>query len=149
MIQDPIAILSVLLATVLVSLHLAARYEWAKKASPVILIIFGAAVCSNLGLIPTDLGQLRRKQPGAIAVECLVIEVLVHLVTEGEDQAAAAPHPFLEARHPGLAEPVEVGDEDHLILAELDRLKIIVVDDLHDHAGLGRPCRGERTLHEE
>ena len=54
MIQDPIAILSVLLATVLVSLHLAARYEWARKASPVMLIIFAAALCSNLGLIPTD-----------------------------------------------------------------------------------------------
>ncbi len=92
MIQDPIAILSVLLATVLVSLHLAARYEWAKKASPVMLIIFGAALCSNLGLIPTEAPLY-----GAIAGFAVPFAVSVILFTVNLRDVLAAGRPMLAA----------------------------------------------------
>ncbi|MDX1502638.1 MAG: hypothetical protein R3325_09760, partial [Thermoanaerobaculia bacterium] len=54
MLQTPLAILAVLLAVILGSLWLVRRYPWAERLSPIIWIIFGCALCSNLGLIPTD-----------------------------------------------------------------------------------------------
>ena len=54
MIQDPLAILSVLLGVMAFSLWMVHRYRWAERLSPIIWIIFTSALCSNLGLIPTD-----------------------------------------------------------------------------------------------
>ena len=92
MIQEPIAILGVLLATVSVSLHLATRYELARRASPVMLIIFGAALCSNLGLIPTDAPLY-----GAIAGFAVPFAVSVILFTVNLRDVLAAGRPMLAA----------------------------------------------------
>ena len=54
MLQLPLAIISVLLGTIFVSLQLVKRYKWAERVSAVLLILFISAVTSNLGLIPTQ-----------------------------------------------------------------------------------------------
>ncbi|MGI9517959.1 MAG: DUF819 domain-containing protein [Pirellulaceae bacterium] len=54
MISDPLAILAVLLGVICLALHLVERYQWARRVSAIMLIIFLSALCSNLGLIPTD-----------------------------------------------------------------------------------------------
>ena len=54
MLNDPLAIIAVLVSVVCVSRHLADRYMWARRVSVIILIIFGSALCSNLGLIPSE-----------------------------------------------------------------------------------------------
>lgn len=54
MIDDPLAILAVLLGVICLALHLVQRYQWARRVSAIMLIIFMSALCSNLGLIPTD-----------------------------------------------------------------------------------------------
>ena len=53
MLQPPLAIISVLLGAIFISLQLVKRYKWAEKMSAVLLIIFTSALASNLGLIPT------------------------------------------------------------------------------------------------
>ena len=53
MIEEPLAVVAVLLGVVSASLWLVGRYPWAKRMSAIIWIIFGSALCSNLGLIPT------------------------------------------------------------------------------------------------
>jgi uncharacterized membrane protein len=54
MIQEPLAIIAVLLGAIFFSLRMVQRYAWAKRFSAIIWIIFTSALCSNLGLIPTD-----------------------------------------------------------------------------------------------
>jgi uncharacterized membrane protein len=54
MIQQPLAIIAVLLGAIFFSLRMVHRYAWAKRLSVIIWIIFTSALCSNLGLIPTD-----------------------------------------------------------------------------------------------
>ena len=54
MIKEPLAILAVLLGVICLSLQLVERYRWAQRISAIMLIIFLSALCSNLGLIPTD-----------------------------------------------------------------------------------------------
>jgi uncharacterized membrane protein len=54
MIQEPLAVVSVLLGVIAFSLWMVHRYGWAERLSPIIWIIFTSALCSNLGLIPTD-----------------------------------------------------------------------------------------------
>ena len=54
MLNDPFVILTVLFGVILFSLKLVDRYRWAEKMSPVMLVLFFAALVSNLGIIPTD-----------------------------------------------------------------------------------------------
>ena len=54
MIQQPLAVVAVLLGAIVFSLRMVRRYGWAERLSPIIWIIFTSALCSNLGLIPTD-----------------------------------------------------------------------------------------------
>ena len=54
MIQQPLAILAVLLGAIFFSLRMVKRFAWAEKLSAVMWIIFTSALASNLGLIPTD-----------------------------------------------------------------------------------------------
>ncbi len=54
MLQQPLAILAVLLGAIFFSLRMVKRYAWAEKLSAVMWIIFTSALASNLGLIPTD-----------------------------------------------------------------------------------------------
>lgn len=54
MLQQPLAILAVLLGVIMFSLHLVKRFKWAAKMSNIIWIIFISALASNLNLIPTD-----------------------------------------------------------------------------------------------
>ena len=54
MIQEPLAIVAVLLGVIVFSLRMVDRYAWAARMSTIIWVIFSSALCSNLGLIPTD-----------------------------------------------------------------------------------------------
>ncbi|MDH3404005.1 MAG: DUF819 family protein [Acidobacteriota bacterium] len=54
MIQEPLAVVAVLLGVVFLSLRLVGRYPWAERVSAILWIIFGSALASNLGLIPKD-----------------------------------------------------------------------------------------------
>ncbi len=54
MIQEPLAILAVLLGAIYFSLKMVNRYVWAERLSTIMWIIFTCAILSNLGLIPTD-----------------------------------------------------------------------------------------------
>ncbi len=54
MIQEPLAVVAVLLGVVFFSLRMVHAYAWAERFSAIIWIIFTSALCSNLGLIPTD-----------------------------------------------------------------------------------------------
>jgi len=54
MITEPLAILAVLLGAILFATWITKRYTWAARFSVVLWIIFGAALCSNLGIIPGD-----------------------------------------------------------------------------------------------
>ncbi len=54
MITEPLAIFAVLLGVIWLALQLVHRYAWAKRLSAIMLIIFLSALCSNLGLIPTQ-----------------------------------------------------------------------------------------------
>ena len=51
MIDHPLQLAAVFLAVVLLSVWLDARYSWARKISPVVLILFFAGLVSNVGLI--------------------------------------------------------------------------------------------------
>ena len=51
MIEDTYQLTAVFLGVVLLSVWLDSRYEWARKISPVVLILFLAGVLSNIGLI--------------------------------------------------------------------------------------------------
>jgi uncharacterized membrane protein len=51
MITDPYALLAVFLGLVLLSVWLDARYAWARKISPVVMILFLAGLLSNIGLL--------------------------------------------------------------------------------------------------
>ena len=51
MIGQPLQLAAVFLAVVLLSVWLDARYSWARKISPVVLILFFAGLVSNVGLI--------------------------------------------------------------------------------------------------
>jgi len=50
-IEDPYQLTAVFLGVVLLSVWLDSRYEWARKISPVVMILFLAGVLSNIGLI--------------------------------------------------------------------------------------------------
>ncbi len=54
MIQQPVAVVAVLLGAIFFSLRMVDRYGWAARMSPIIWIIFTSALFSNFGLIPTD-----------------------------------------------------------------------------------------------
>ncbi len=54
MLQEPLAILTVLVGVILVSVRLCERYTWAARVSSVVWVLLLAAAVSNLGLIPTD-----------------------------------------------------------------------------------------------
>jgi uncharacterized membrane protein len=54
MITEPLAILAVLLGAIIFAVWITKRYAWAARFSVVLWIIFGSALCSNLGLIPDD-----------------------------------------------------------------------------------------------
>ena len=54
MVQEPLAIIAVLLGAIFFSLKMINRYPWAEKLSAIMWIIFTSAILSNLGLIPTD-----------------------------------------------------------------------------------------------
>ncbi len=54
MIQEPLAVVAVLLGVIFFSLRMVNAYAWAERFSAIIWIIFTSALCSNLGLIPTD-----------------------------------------------------------------------------------------------
>ncbi len=54
MIQEPLAVVAVLLGVIFFSLQMVSRYAWAERFSAIIWIIFTSALCSNLGLIPTE-----------------------------------------------------------------------------------------------
>ena len=54
MIQEPLAVVAVLLGAIFFSLRMVDRYGWAARMSPIIWIIFTSALFSNFGLIPTD-----------------------------------------------------------------------------------------------
>ena len=51
MIDQPIQLAAVFLGLILLSVWLDERYSWARKISPVVLILFFAGLVSNLGLI--------------------------------------------------------------------------------------------------
>jgi uncharacterized membrane protein len=51
MIRDPYALLAVFLGLVTLSVWLDSRYAWARKISPVVLILFLAGLLSNIGLL--------------------------------------------------------------------------------------------------
>jgi uncharacterized membrane protein len=50
-IEDPYQLTAIFLGLVLLSVWLDSRYEWARKISPVVMILFLAGVLSNIGLI--------------------------------------------------------------------------------------------------
>lgn len=54
MIQDPLAIVAVLFAVICFSLFMVNRFKWAERLSPILWILFVGALCSNVGLIPTN-----------------------------------------------------------------------------------------------
>lgn len=54
MIQNPLAIVAVLLAAVVFSVVLTRRYAWAARMSTILWIIFTGAILSNAGLIPKN-----------------------------------------------------------------------------------------------
>ena len=54
MITEPLAIFAVLLAAIVFSLWMTKRFAWASRLSVVMWIIFISALCSNLGLIPSN-----------------------------------------------------------------------------------------------
>ena len=54
MIQQPLAILAVLLGAIYFSLKMVNRFVWAERLSTIMWIIFTSAILSNVGLIPTD-----------------------------------------------------------------------------------------------
>jgi len=51
MIEAPNQLLTIFLGLVLLSVWLDSRYGWARKISPVVMILFLAGLVSNLGLI--------------------------------------------------------------------------------------------------
>jgi uncharacterized membrane protein len=51
MIEDPYQLTAIFLGVVLLSVWLDSRYAWARKISPVVMILFLAGVLSNIGLI--------------------------------------------------------------------------------------------------
>ena len=51
MIEDPSQLTAIFLGVVLLSVWLDSRYAWARKISPVVMILFLAGVLSNIGLI--------------------------------------------------------------------------------------------------
>jgi uncharacterized membrane protein len=51
MIEQPVQLAAVFLGLILLSVWLDARYAWARKISPVVLILFFAGLVSNVGLI--------------------------------------------------------------------------------------------------
>jgi uncharacterized membrane protein len=51
MIEDTYQLIAVFLGVVLLSVWLDSKYEWARKISPVVMILFLAGVLSNIGLI--------------------------------------------------------------------------------------------------
>jgi len=53
-ITEPLAIFAVLLAAIVFSLWMTKRFAWASRLSVVMWIIFISALCSNLGLIPSN-----------------------------------------------------------------------------------------------
>jgi uncharacterized membrane protein len=54
MIREPFQLFIVLVGVVLISVYLDKKYEFARKVSPVLLILFIAAIVSNVGIIQTD-----------------------------------------------------------------------------------------------
>lgn len=54
MIEEPIAVVAVLMAVVFVSVRLTERFAWAARFSTVLWVLALAAVASNSGLIPLD-----------------------------------------------------------------------------------------------
>jgi uncharacterized membrane protein len=54
MIEDPVQLLIVFLGIVLAAVLLDRRYAFARKLSPVLIILFSSALCSNTGLISRD-----------------------------------------------------------------------------------------------
>jgi uncharacterized membrane protein len=54
MIQQPVAIMAVLLGAIYFSIWITGRFPWAERLSTVLWIIFTGALVSNLGLVPTD-----------------------------------------------------------------------------------------------
>jgi len=54
MIQQPLAIVAVLLGAIYFSIWITGRFPWAERLSTVLWIIFTGALVSNLGLVPTD-----------------------------------------------------------------------------------------------
>lgn len=92
MIQQPIAIIAVLLGAIFFSLQMVKRFKWAEKLSSVLWIIFTSAVVSNLGLIPTDApiyGQLINfTVPFAVCVILFTVR-LSDIVEAGRPMLAA------------------------------------------------------------
>jgi uncharacterized membrane protein len=54
MVQEPVAIVAVLLGAIYFSVWITGRFAWAERLSRVLWIIFTSALASNLGLVPTD-----------------------------------------------------------------------------------------------
>ncbi len=92
MIQEPLAIVAVLLGVIFFSLRMVGRYAWAERLSAIIWIIFGSALASNLGLIPTEAPVY-----GALAGFAVPLAVCVILFTVNLSDVREAGGPMLAA----------------------------------------------------
>lgn len=92
MIQEPLAILAVLLGAIYFSLRMVNRYVWAKRLSPIMWIIFTSAILSNVGLIPTDAPLY-----GSLIGFTVPFAVCVILFTVNLKDVLAAGRPMLAA----------------------------------------------------
>jgi uncharacterized membrane protein len=77
MITDPFYILVVFLGIISVALTLISRFEIANKISPVIMILFFAALLANTGILPTDHGFYGHLS--GYAVPFAVCQILLHV----------------------------------------------------------------------
>lgn len=77
MINDPFHILIVFLGIISLSLTLIARFEFAKKISPVIMMLFFTSLLANTGVIPTE--HSFYKQLSGYAVPFAVCLILLHV----------------------------------------------------------------------
>lgn len=77
MITDPFYILVVFLGVIAIALTLISRFEIAAKISPVILILFFAALLANCGIIPTSHGFYGHLS--GYAVPFAVCQILLHV----------------------------------------------------------------------
>ena len=79
MIQEPLSIAAVLFAVICFSLYMVKRFKWAERLSPILWILFTGALCSNLGLIPTNAPLYGELIDFSVPFAVCVILLTVHL----------------------------------------------------------------------